>query len=145
MESDIAMRNRLLCFAICLLGLLSLPGYAQPEAQDETFRAVIDADGKQRVRILGGSYFFKPSHIIVKANVPVELSASLEPGIVPHTLVIDGAEAGIAIDALLGTEIKTFVFTATSTGKFPVYCKNRLLFFKSHREKGMEGVLEVVE
>jgi len=108
-------------------------------------RAVIDADGKQRVRILGGSYFFKPNHIIVKANVPVELSANLEPGIVPHTLVVDGAEAGIAIDTVLGTEAKTFAFTATSTGKYPIYCKNRLLFFKSHREKGMAGILEVVE
>jgi hypothetical protein len=99
----------------------------------------------QRVRILGGSYFFRPRHIIVKANALVELSVSLEPGIVPHTLVIQAAEAGISIDASLGTDPKTFAFTPKAVGKYPFYCKNKLLLFKSHREKGMEGILEVVE
>ena len=34
----------------------------------------------QRVRVVAGSYFFKPNHIVVKANVPVELLASREAG-----------------------------------------------------------------
>ena len=33
---------------------------------------------------IAGSYFFKPNHIIVKANVPVELTADRESGITPH-------------------------------------------------------------
>lgn len=106
---------------------------------------MIDADGKQRVRIIGGSYFFKPNHIIVKANVPVELAVSREPGIVPHSLVIKAPEAGIAIDESLNTDPKVLSFTPTVVGEYPFYCKNKLLFFESHREKGMEGVLEVVQ
>jgi plastocyanin len=45
----------------------------------------------------------------------------------------------------LAAEPKAVTFTPTAVGKYPFYCRNKLLFFKSHREKGMEGVLEVVE
>ena len=139
------MRKYLFYFVFCLLTQPSMPGFAQGKVQEEAFRPAMDADGKQRIRILGGDYFFKPSHIIVKLNVPVELSVSLEPGIVPHTLIINAPEAGIAIDKSLSTDIQTFVFTPKAIGKYPFYCKNKLLFFKSHQEKGMEGILEVVE
>lgn len=139
------MKNHWLCFSAFLVFLMPAPCHSQPETRDDILRASIGPDGRQHVRIVGGSYFFKPSHIIVKANVPVELSASMEPGIVPHTLVIDAAEAGVAIDTSLGTEARTFVFTPSRPGKYPFYCRNRLLFFESHREKGMEGILEVVE
>lgn len=137
------MKARLLRFAACLWALLAAPVGAQESPQ--AFRAVIDADGRQRVRILGGSYFFRPGHVIVKAGAPVELSVSLERGIVPHSLVLKAPEAGIEIDESLGTDPKTFVFTPAVAGKYPFYCGNKLLFFESHREKGMEGVLEVVD
>lgn len=137
------MQARQFYFAAVLWALLAAPVGAQESSQ--VFRAVIDADGRQRVRILGGSYFFRPGHVIVKAGAPVELSVSLEPGIVPHSLVLKAPEAGIEIDASLGTDPKTFVFTPAAAGKYPFYCGNKLLFFESHREKGMEGVLEVVD
>jgi hypothetical protein len=66
-------------------------------AGDEPYRAVVDTDGIQRVTILGGSYFFKPDHIIVKANVPVELAVRVEPGVIPHSFVLKASEAGITI------------------------------------------------
>ncbi|MEO8331877.1 MAG: quinol oxidase [Gallionella sp.] len=138
-----AMRICLLSIVVCLSALPAVPALAQDPGK--SFQAVIDADGTQRAKILGGSYFFKPKHVIVKVNVPVELSVSLEPGIVPHTLVIKAAEAGIAIDESLHTDPATIAFTPRAVGKYPFYCKNKLLFFKSHREKGMEGILEVVE
>lgn len=93
----------------------------------------------------GGSYFFKPSRVIVHVNVPVELLVSVEKGLIPHTLVIQSPEAGIVVDEKLSSDAKTIRFTPTAIGKYPFYCKNKLLFFKSHREKGMAGVLEVVE
>ena len=139
------MKKYLSCFIVCLLPLLSTSASAQGKAQEETLRAVIDADGKQRIKILGGSNFFKPNHIVVKINVPVELSVSLESGIVPHTFVIKAAGAGIVIDESLDTHPKTFAFTPTAVGKYPFHCRNKLLFFKSHQEKGMEGILEVVD
>ena len=103
-----------------------------------------DADGVQRVRLLGGSYFFKPGHIIVKANVPVELLASRESGITPHNLVIRAPEAGLSVEEDLGTEPKKIAFTATKPGRYPIYCSKKLPFVAGHREKGMEGILEVV-
>jgi plastocyanin domain-containing protein len=131
---------------ICGLSLLVAgPAVTLAQDQKDAFVAKVDADGVQRVRVLGGSYFFKPSQIIVKANVPVELVASVEPGIVPHTLVVNAPEAGIVIDEELGTDPKTIRFTATAAGEYAFYCKNQLLFFKSHRENGQEGVLVVVE
>ncbi len=102
------------------------------------------SDGVQRAAIVGGNYFFKPRHLVLKANLPVELSLSREAGIVPHTLVIKAPEAGIVLDQVLDTEVKTVRFTPTATGTYPFFCRNKLLFFKSHREQGMEGVLEVV-
>ena len=103
-----------------------------------------DADGVQRVRLVAGSYFFKPNHIVVKANVPVELTASRESGITPHDLVIRAEEAGINVKEDLSSDPKKIAFTATKPGKYPIYCSKKLPFMAGHREKGMEGILEVV-
>lgn len=133
---------------ICLIALFSIvqsmPGFADVSAAGETFTALIAADGKQRVEIVGGSYFFKPDHVIVKANLPVELSVKRESGIVPHTFVLKIPESGIMIDESLSTDAKIIAFTPTVAGRYTFYCRNKLLFFKSHEEKGMKGVLEVV-
>ena len=103
-----------------------------------------DADGVQRVRLVAGSYFFKPHHIVVKANVPVELTASRESGITPHDLVIRAEEAGLNVKEDLASDPKKIAFTATKPGKYPIYCSKKLPFMAGHREKGMEGILEVV-
>lgn len=123
---------------------LVAPPPALAEGETETYTAKPDQDGVQRVRILGDSYFFKPNHIVVKVNVPVELIATKEAGITPHNIVIKTPEAGISVKEDLDTEPKKITFTATAVGKYPFYCSNQLLFFASHRERGMEGVLEVV-
>ena len=132
-------------FPLALLcAVLAAPAPAMAQSQEETYTAKVGEDGVQRVRILGGSYFFKPNHIVVKVNVPVELVASKAAGITPHNLVIKAPEAGISVEEDLDTEPKKITFTATAVGKYPFYCSNQLLFFASHRERGMEGVLEVV-
>jgi len=136
--------TRLLLLIGCLHLSAAAPVVTFAQSGKEVHVAKVDQDGVQRVRIGGGEYFFKPGHIIVKANVPVELLVSREAGIVPHNLVIKAPEAGIAVDEELGTEPKKIVFTPTAVGKYAFYCSNRLLFFASHRERGMEGVLEVV-
>jgi len=110
----------------------------------KTYTATVDSDGVQRVTILGGGYFFDPYHIIVKANRPVELSVRKESGMVPHNIVVKAAEAGIDFEEELGSDPKVVKFTPIKTGKYPMYCSKKLLFFESHREKGMEGILEVV-
>ena len=140
-------------FIFCLILLVALtvsPSLAEAPSPmlaggEDMYRAFVGPDGIQHVAIIGGNYFFRPSHIIVRANVPVELDVTLERGMVPHTLVINAPDAGIAVDEKLSTDTKPIRFTATATGSYTFYCKNKLLFLKSHREKGMEGTLEVVE
>lgn len=139
-----ALKSGTLYLIAILSVLLVMPGFAEQSAPVDTVRAVIGADGKQRAQILGGSYFFKPKHIIVKVNVPVALSITRESGIVPHTFVMKIPESGIMLDESLDTEARTVEFTPTVVGRYKFYCGNKLLFFKSHEEKGMKGVFEVV-
>jgi plastocyanin domain-containing protein len=129
---------------LCLCLAVSAPGAGIAQNQKEVHVAKIDPDGVQRVRVEGGSYFFKPAHVVVKANVPVELLASRESGVTPHDLVIKAPDAGIAVEVELSAEPKKINFTPTAVGVYPLYCSKKLLFFASHRERGMEGILEVV-
>ena len=146
MNGSLTMKN----FAIFFLFCLGIAGYAKCRAdtsppEEVVYQATIAADGVQHVRIEGGGYFFKPNRVIVKVNVPVELTVSVEKSLIPHTLVIQSPEAGISVDEKLSSDARNIRFTPTAAGKYHFYCKNKLLFFKSHREKGMEGVLEVVQ
>lgn len=113
--------------------------------QQKAYRASIDSDGIQRVEVMGGSYYYDPDYIIVKVNVPVEMTFRKIPGITPHNIVIDAPQVGIEVNEDMSTDPKTVTFTPSGTGKFAIYCDKRFLFFKNHREKGMEGVLEVEE
>lgn len=102
-------------------------------------------DGVQRAEITGGSYFFKPDKITVKAGVPVELTIRKESSATPHNFVLHAPEAGMDIEVQLTREPKKIAFVPRKPGIYTFYCDKRLLFFKSHRDKGMEGTLEVVE
>jgi plastocyanin len=120
-------------------------GRIAAQSGNEPYRATIGSDGVQHVNILVGDYFFRPRHIIVKVNAPVMLVVRVEQGVIPHGLVLKALKANISIDEDLSRESQTFTFTPTAPGKYAFYCPKKLLFFKSHREHGMEGVLEVVE
>ncbi len=131
-----------------LMVFLVLAGIAFAQDTGEkkkAYTATVDPDGVQRVTILGGGYFFEPDHIIVKVNVPVELTIKKESGIVPHNIIINAPEAGMDINESLSDKPKIIQLIPKKVGKYPFYCDKRLLFFKSHKEKGMEGVIEVVE
>ena len=114
-------------------------------AEEKPVVVKIAPDGVQRVEMLGGDYFFKPSHIIVKVNVPVEIIIKKESGMVPHNIILNAPEAGINFSESMGTDPKTIRFTPAKTGKYAFDCDKRFLFFKSHKDRGMTGILEVVE
>lgn len=134
------------CIILCACALLAGPGLCDEQpGKEKVFRADVDKDGVQRAEIVGGGYFFTPNRIIVKVNIPVELKVSKESGIVPHNITIKAPEAGIDFEESLSTDPKIIRFTPTRVGTYPFYCSKKLLFFESHREKGMEGNLEVVE
>jgi plastocyanin len=118
----------------------------QPRTQEQKQAQVVKAekDGVQRARIVAGSYFFKPGHIIVKVNMPVELVVSRESGLTPHDFVIRAPDAGIVVDQDLATEPKKIAFTPKKVGKYEFYCSKKPPLLASHRDRGMKGVLEVV-
>ena len=121
-------------------------GRAAAQPGNEPYWAAVDVvDGVQHVNILAGDYFFRPKHIIVKVNVPVMFVVRVEPGIIPHGLVLRAPRANISIDEDLSRESQIFTFTPSASGEYAFYCPKKLLFFKSHREHGMESILEVVE
>ena len=64
--------------AIAVLAAAGCQTPAEQPARVEKQTVKADTDGVQRVRIVAGSYFFKPNRIVVRANVPVELAASRE-------------------------------------------------------------------
>lgn len=105
----------------------------------------VGSDGVQRLVMLGGSYFFRPDRIVVKAGTPVELLVKKEAGLAPHTFVLHIPDEAIDIDQELSTDAKPVRFTIHKAGQYPFHCRNRFLFFESHRAKGMQGVIEVVE
>ncbi len=136
------MRYFLTVVALLLACVVAFGG---EQEEKKVFKAVVDSDGVQKVDILAGQYFFRPDYIVVKVNVPVELKVRKEPGIVPHDFVLKAPEAGVEVLESLSTEPKSIKFTPAKTGKYLFYCDKKLIFSKSHREKGMEGTLEVVE
>ncbi|MDH5756485.1 MAG: cupredoxin domain-containing protein [Nitrospinota bacterium] len=126
--------------------LLASPLYAdEAEVKPVTFKAEVGEDGTQVVEILGGEYFFTPNRIIVKVNIPVVLRVRKESYVVPHNIAIKAPDAGIDFDVDFGREASEIKFTPTKKGEYPMECTKQLLWFKSHKESGMVGVLEVVD
>jgi len=101
-------------------------------------------DGIQRATIILDSYSYTPHHLIVQAGKPIELLLTSITTITPHNFLLKNEAAGLSIerDVSSGRTV-TVQFTVRKPGLYPFYCDKKLLFFPSHREKGMEGVLEV--
>jgi plastocyanin len=131
-----------------ILGALLLiagAALAEDKPAEKRFVATIDQDGYQRVEMTAGEYYFDPAFVVVKVNVPVELTIKKAGGITPHNLTMKAPEADLDFTIDLSSEPKKVSFMATKAGSYPFECTNQLLFFKSHKERGMHGVLEVVE
>ena len=138
------IKKYLSLFLICLFFYFVL-SLINSSGQEKVYKATIDTDGVQRIEIIADSYYFDPNHIIVKINTPVEFKVKKTGIIVPHNIVMAEPDAGITFREDLSRESKIIKFTPKKGGKFKFYCDKKLLFFESHREKGMEAILEVVE
>lgn len=124
------------------------PAPGGPESKEKRFVAVIGPDGVQRVEIIGGEYYFEPNHIVLKVNVPVEFKvkeAKDTSWFIPHDIVVKAPESGIDFKVSLKKEPQSIKFTPTKAGKYSFSCDKKPPFGKSHKDKGMEGVIEVVE
>ena len=130
---------------VVLVMALLIPVFSYSAEKDAPFVAATGPDGVQHITMTAGDYYFKPSHVVVRANVPVEISITNESSLTPHNFVMKSPEAGMEITQILRRESSVIRFTPTKTGTYPFYCDRRFLFFKSHRDRGMEGTIEVVE
>lgn len=127
---------------ISILLFLLMPVLAF-SAEENVFVAETGPDGVQRIEITAGSYFFKPEHIVVKSRVPVELAIRNESKLIPHNFIMKSPEAGMEFSEKLSDSLTIVRFTPSKPGKYTFYCDKKLLFFKSHKDRGMEGVIEV--
>ncbi len=113
-----------------------------PEAVAVPSPATMGADGVQRATLILDSYSYSPSHLAVQAGKVVELTLTSVTTLTPHNFVLK--DGGLSIEQDVGAGKSVVVkFLPSQTGTFTFFCDKQLLFFKSHREKGMEGRLDV--
>lgn len=101
-------------------------------------------DGVQRATIVMTSYSYTPDHLVLHVGSPVELILENESLLVPHNFVLKDADADLHLEvdvARGGRAVLRFTPTRSGTGTF--YCDKQLLFFKSHRQRGMEGRIDI--
>ncbi len=118
------------------------------ESKEKRVVAAVGADGVQKVTVTGGDFYFDPNHIVVKVNVPVQLlvkKAADSSWYIPHDIMVKAPEAGIDFKVSLKKDGQTVSFTPTKAGTYALYCDKKPPFGKSHKDRGMEGVIEVVE
>lgn len=85
-----------------------------------------------------------PDHLVVEKGKPVELTLTSATIIIPHNFIIKDPAGSLSIeqDVSAGKTV-TVRFVPTRPGLFPFFCDKRLWPMASHRDKGMEGLLEV--
>ncbi|MGH7252785.1 MAG: cupredoxin domain-containing protein [Nitrospiraceae bacterium] len=132
--------------AACWLGAVLVAGLVHVAAvgASEPFVVPVGDDAVQRATITLDSYSYTPDYLVVQAAKPVELTLSSVTTLTPHNFILNDPAAGFVVDQNVGHgKTLTVRFTPTQPGTFTFYCDKKLLFFASHREKGMEGRLEV--
>lgn len=129
---------------VLLIGVGSIGLAAASGNDSEPFVLPLGADGVQRTTVVLESYAFRPSSIVAKAAVPIQLILQNESFLVPHNFVLDAPLSGIHLERNVDAGEEAIVeLTLAQPGIYHFYCDKQLLFFRSHREKGMEGTIEV--
>lgn len=132
------LRNKLISGCLFALQLLFVNGAIAQQPADNKQQL-------QTVNILAGSYFFKPELITLKVNVPVQLTVTQEAGFIPHNISMDAEQAGMKFKLDLTESEQIIRFTPLKTGQYELFCEQKLLFFESHRDKGMLAIINVIE
>ena len=120
---------------LALLVVLLLPSTWINASQDEI----------PVVEITLGSYHIMPEQVELIAEQPMILRLVNTDTIIPHNFTIESADdaLNVNIDVLAGETVDVKL-TPSVAGRHTFYCGNKMLFMKSHRKKGMEGILIVL-
>lgn len=126
------------------LMLAALAFGAEPTSIGPPFSVPVDADGVQRTTVILDSYSYAPAHLIVEKGKPVEFTLKSVTTLTPHNFIIKDPAGSLAVEQDVSAgKTATLKFTPMQSGTFPIYCDKRLWPLPSHRDKGMEGKLEV--
>ena len=126
------------------LALTALAMAAEPAPMGPPFTVPLDADGIQRTTVTLDSYSYTPGHLVVEKGKPVELTLKSVTTFTPHNFIIKDPAGTLSVEQDVSAGKTTVLrFTPTQSGTFPIYCDKRLWPLPSHRDKGMEGKLEV--
>jgi heme/copper-type cytochrome/quinol oxidase subunit 2 len=117
---------------------------AEPSQSGPPLLVPVSADGVQRATVTLDSYSYTPNHLIVEAGKPVVLTLTSVTTIIPHNFIIKDPAGNLSVeqDVSAGKTV-IITFTPAQPGTFPIYCDKRLWPLPSHRDKGMDGKLEV--
>ena len=117
---------------------------AEPSQSSPPLLVPVSTDGAQRATVTLDSYSYTPNHLIVEAGKPVVLTLTSVTTIIPHNFIIKDPAGNLSVEQDLSAGKTVIItFTPTQPGIFPIYCDKRLWPLPSHRDKGMEGKLEV--
>jgi len=129
---------------LLMAGLAAMGWAADAIPPDQPFAVPIASDGVQRATVVLDSYSYAPNHLIVEAGRPVELTLKSITMITPHNFIVHDPGGTFSVDQDVGAgQSVVITFTPRQAGIFPIYCDKRLWPMPSHRDKGMEGKLEV--
>ncbi len=127
-----------------LLVLAALAFGSEPASMGPPFTVPVDSDGVQRTTLILDSYSYDPAHLIVQRGKPVELTLKSVTTLIPHNFIIKDPAGSLSVEQDVSAgKTTTVTFTPMQSGTFPIYCDKRLWPLPSHRDKGMEGKLEV--
>jgi heme/copper-type cytochrome/quinol oxidase subunit 2 len=128
-----------------IVGLATMePGQAADMPTDAVIAIPLSPDGIQQATVLLDSYSYSPNYVVVERGKPVELTLTSVTTMTPHNFIIENLTDSLSVKQDVGAGKTVAVrFVPTRTGLFPFFCDKRLWPMRSHRDKGMEGVLEV--
>ncbi|MGM0593485.1 MAG: cupredoxin domain-containing protein [Pseudomonadota bacterium] len=102
------------------------------------------AEPVRTVSITMGDYAYMPETIRVHAGETITLNFTNNDSITPHNFILKHKDYGLDVELdVAAGEDESVTITPTTPGRYSYYCDKQLLFFKSHRERGMEGTLLV--
>jgi plastocyanin len=111
-----------------------------------SFSSLYAAQGDIKViEVKLGDYRFIPEEIQLIADQPAILRLVNTDSITPHNFTMKAANSAADINVdVLGGESIDVQLDPLPAGRYTFFCANKLIFMKSHREKGMQGTLIVV-
>lgn len=91
-----------------------------------------------------GDYRFKPDTIKIQAGETIQLELTNTDSLTPHNFTLKAEAAGLNVDTDVSAgKTEVVDITPLAPGSYKFYCNKKLIFMKSHRDRGMEGTLVV--